>query len=55
VVDFIHWHIGASFDWPVFNLADSLMVVGIGLLLLDTWLTREEAPTEAGLTQQTQL
>ncbi|MBK7201394.1 signal peptidase II [Candidatus Amarolinea dominans] len=24
VVDFIHWHIGDTFDWPVFNAADSL-------------------------------
>ncbi|WP_343390445.1 signal peptidase II [Candidatus Amarobacter glycogenicus] len=40
VVDFVYWHIGDTFDWPVFNVADSLVVVGVGLLLLDTWLTR---------------
>lgn len=33
VVDFIHahWH---AFDWPVFNVADIAIAVGIGLLLL---------------------
>lgn len=34
VVDFIHlhWH---ALSWPVFNLADSAITVGVGLLLFD--------------------
>jgi signal peptidase II len=34
VVDFIDFHIDAlNFHWPVFNLADSAIVVGVGILL----------------------
>jgi signal peptidase II len=34
VVDFIEFHIDAiNFHWPVFNLADSAIVVGVGILL----------------------
>jgi signal peptidase II len=45
VVDFIeaHWHDRAY--WPSFNLADSCIVVGVGLLLLDG-LTRRAAKAE---------
>lgn len=34
VIDFLDFHIG-SFHWPAFNLADSLVVVGVFLLLLE--------------------
>jgi lipoprotein signal peptidase len=34
VRDFLHWHYPDWFDWPVFNVADSCLVVGAGLLLL---------------------
>jgi signal peptidase II len=36
VVDFIELHIGESFHWPTFNVADSAITVGIALLLIDT-------------------
>ncbi len=41
VIDFIeaHWHERAT--WPSFNVADSCIVVGVGLLLLDGLLRRE--------------
>ena len=32
VVDFIYWHGG--FTWPNFNLADSFICVGAGLMIL---------------------
>jgi signal peptidase II len=32
VVDFIHLH-----HWPVFNVADVAIAVGVGLILLGTW------------------
>jgi signal peptidase II len=34
VVDFIEFHIDAiNFHWPVFNLADTAIVIGVGILL----------------------
>ena len=33
VVDFVEWYVG-SFYWPVFNLADSCIVVGAVLMVL---------------------
>ena len=33
VIDFIDWYAG-SYHWPTFNVADSLIVVGVALLLL---------------------
>jgi signal peptidase II len=41
VIDFIeaHWHDRAT--WPSFNVADSCIVVGVGLLLLDGFVRRE--------------
>jgi signal peptidase II len=35
VVDFIEFHIKDAFYWPTFNVADSGITVGIGLLLID--------------------
>jgi len=39
VIDFIdvHWY---QYHWPAFNIADSAITVGVGLLLIDLW--REE-------------
>ncbi len=33
VVDFFHFQVG-QFQWPIFNIADSAITLGIGLLLL---------------------
>lgn len=35
VVDFISFHIG-PYAWPAFNVADSAIVIGVGLLLLQS-------------------
>jgi signal peptidase II len=35
VRDFLHWNY--LFDWPVFNIADSCLVCGAGLLLLQAF------------------
>jgi signal peptidase II len=34
VIDFLDFHVG-SWHWPAFNLADSAIVVGAALLVLD--------------------
>ncbi len=35
VTDFTLWHWRDKAEWPVFNVADVVLVVGVGLLLLD--------------------
>jgi len=47
VVDFIHVHAGNAY-FPAFNVADSAITIGAGLLLLDAWFesrrTRQGEP-----------
>ena len=42
VIDFLeaHWYDKAA--WPSFNVADSAIVVGVGLLLVDAFVRKEE-------------
>jgi len=35
VVDFLHFKLWRGYTWPDFNLADSFIVVGVGLLILE--------------------
>jgi signal peptidase II len=45
VVDFLHFHV-AQYYWPAFNLADSAITCGAGLLIWDS-LRRSGAKPEA--------
>jgi len=48
VVDFLDVNFRPLQTWPVFNVADSAVVVGVAILLLDTFLAdTEEAPADA--------
>lgn len=39
VIDFIHMHLGNILDWPfLFNLADAYVCIGMGILLLQSFL-----------------
>ena len=40
VVDFVEWYVG-DFYWPVFNLADSCIVVGAVLMVVYSMVQRE--------------
>jgi signal peptidase II len=42
VTDFLEFHIGPYY-WPTFNLADSAIVIGSGLFLLDTLRSKRQA------------
>ena len=44
VIDFIHFHAHNRFHWPVFNLADILISVGMGLMILQL-LSNKGKPT----------
>nr|WP_243895881.1 signal peptidase II [Paenibacillus sp. F411] len=37
VVDFLQFNFG-SYTFPIFNIADSCIVIGVGLILLDTFM-----------------
>jgi signal peptidase II len=43
VIDFIAWHIGPHY-WPTFNVADSFVCTGVGLLLGEGLFTRSAPP-----------
>jgi signal peptidase II len=45
VIDFVDWYVG-RYHWPTFNLADSLIVVGVAMLLLHPG--QRKAPESSG-------
>ena len=45
VVDFLDFHL-AGYHWPAFNVADSAIVIGAGLLLIDSLFLRRNTITE---------
>lgn len=46
VVDFLHFRLWGGYQWPDFNLADSFIVVGVALLIIE--LLASEAETGGG-------
>lgn len=40
VRDFIDVHLGMGYHWPTFNIADSLICVGVGLIFYETLFTK---------------
>ncbi len=42
VTDFVRWKAGGHL-WPIFNVADALLAIGVGLLLIDGWVERRRA------------
>lgn len=54
VIDFIRWHWNHKAYWPTFNIADVVIVIGVGLLIIDIIFNkqsvlakREDKPDEA--------
>ena len=45
VVDFLDFYVGA-YHWPAFNVADSCITVGAGLLLLESFRPRQRTDQE---------
>lgn len=45
VVDFLGFHLNDKYSWPIFNVADSAICIGAGLLALD--MLFEEKPSNA--------
>lgn len=42
VIDFLEVHAGKNY-WPAFNIADSALTIGMGLLLVSAWHHRKDA------------
>lgn len=52
VRDWLHFKIDAiGFDWPVFNVADSLLVCGAGLLVLHAFINQPAPASKAATTK----
>lgn len=47
VIDFLDFHISGKYSWPAFNIADSCIVVGVGILLLIMFLERKRSTAAA--------
>ncbi len=45
VVDFLHFRLWRGYSWPDFNFADTFIVVGVALLILELLATEGEAPS----------
>ena len=48
VVDFLHFRLWQGYSWPDFNFADSFIVVGVGLLVLELLATEGESASSTG-------
>ena len=42
VRDFIDVHLGMGYHWPTFNIADSLICVGVGMIFYETLFTKKQ-------------
>ena len=47
VIDFLEAHWFEKAYWPAFNIADSAIVVGVGLLIIDSFVRKEPAAVKA--------
>lgn len=43
VIDFLDFHLANKYHWPAFNIADSAIVCGVGILLIQTLFSRNSA------------
>jgi len=47
VVDFLHFRLWGGYTWPDFNLADTFIVIGVGILVLELIAAEGEDRAEA--------
>lgn len=49
VVDFLDVHLTSQYTWPTFNVADSAIVIGVILLVIEIFLSEEGGEEQAAL------
>lgn len=54
VVDFLHVKLWGGYSWPDFNLADSFIVVGVGILVLELLASEGESRARSEGEESTQ-
>jgi len=47
VIDFLDVHLWRGYTWPTFNIADSAIVVGVAILMVEIFLHDEEGEPDA--------
>jgi len=47
VIDFLHFKLWANYSWPDFNFADSFIVIGVGILILEMLASEGESRARA--------
>jgi len=52
VRDWILWQVNDSWRWPNFNIADSFLVTGVGILLLHAFLLNKQTPAPVASNQE---
>ncbi len=48
VIDFLGFHLNDKYSWPIFNVADSAICIGAGLLALEMLFEEKPVKTESG-------
>ncbi len=46
MIDFIDVHLWGGYTWPTFNFADSFIVVGVAILVVEIFLEEKERPPD---------
>lgn len=46
VIDFLDVHLWGGYTWPTFNLADSFIVVGVAILIVEIFVGEGERPPD---------
>ncbi len=52
VVDFLHFRLWKGYSWPDFNFADSFIVIGVALLMLELLATEGGRPAPTGADEE---
>lgn len=47
VIDFLDFHLWGGYTWPTFNVADSMIVVGVAILMIEIFFQQDEQSDEA--------